>query len=124
MKVQDIRKECSAIVGLSLEFSNSEVGCIDRLLWEVDSAIEKAINQQITMMKQFEQGTKPLDFEDDVPAAIDLRALKKIQWLLYQMTRTTRCDLFNEANREYESEINSINNSVFQPGAQPTQSLG
>jgi len=112
MKVQDVRKECSAIVGLSLEFSNSEVGCIDRLLWEVDSAVEKAINQQITMMKGFEQGIKLLDFEDDVPAAIDLRSLKKIQWLLYQMTRTNRCDLFNEANREYEAEITSINNSV------------
>lgn len=112
MKVQDVRKECSAIVGLSLEFSNSEIGCIDRLLWEVDNAVEKAINQQITVMKNFEQGTKLLDFEDDVPAAIDLRSLKKIQWLLYQMTRSNRCDLFNEANREYETEINCINNSV------------
>lgn len=124
MKVQDIKKECSAIVGLSLEFSNSEIGCIDRLLWEVDNVIERAINQRITMMKCSEQGTKPLDFEDDVPAAIDLRSLKKIQWLLYQMTRTTRCDLFNEANREYASEIDSINSSVFQPTAQPSQSIG
>ena len=112
MKVQDVRKECSAIVGLSLEFSNSEVGCIDHLLWEVDAAVEKAVNQQITIMKGFEQGTKLLDFEDNVPAAIDLRSLKKIQWLLHQMTRTSRCDLFNEANREYESEINAINNSI------------
>ena len=112
MKVQDIRKECSAIVGLSLEFSNSEIGCIDRLLWEVDAAVERAINQQISTMKHFEQGCHLLDFEDDVPAAIDLRSLKKIQWLLYQMTRTNRSDLFNEANREYEAEISSINNSV------------
>ena len=112
MKVQDVRKECSAIVGLSLEFSNSEVGCIDRLLWEVDAAVEKAINQQIGMMKPFENGCHLLDPEDNVPAAIDLRALKKVQWLLYQMTRTNRCDLFNEANREYESEIKAINNSV------------
>lgn len=112
MKVQDVKKECSAIVGLSLEFSNSEVGCIDRLLWEVDTAIERAIQQQTSIMKNFEQGCHLLDFEDDVPAAIDLRSLKKIQWLLYQMTRTNRSDLFNEANREYEAEINSINNSV------------
>lgn len=112
MKVQDVRKECSAIVGLSLEFSNSEIGCIDRLLWEVDAAVEKAINNQIATMKNFEQGCHLLDFEDDVLAAIDLRSLKKIQWLLYQMTRTNRSDLFNEANREYEAEINSINNSV------------
>ena len=112
MKVQDVKKECSAIVGLSLEFSNSEVGCISHLLWEVDAVIEKAINQQIEMMRSSEQGCHLLDFEDNVPAAIDLRTLKKIQWLLYQMTRTNRCDLFNEANREYEAEISSINNSV------------
>lgn len=112
MKVQDVRKECSAIVGLSLEFSNSEVGCIDHLRWEVDATVEKAINQQIKIMKNFEQGCHLLDFEDNVSAAIDLRTLKKIQWLLYQMTRTNRSDLFNEANREYEAEINSINNSV------------
>lgn len=112
MKVQDVRKECSAIVGLSLEFSNSEVGCISRLLWEIDSAIERAVNQQIEKMKISEQGCKPLDFEDNVPVSVDLRAMKKIQWLLYQMTRTDRCDLFNEANREYEIEINSINNSI------------
>lgn len=112
MKVQDVRKECSAIVGLSLEFSNSEVGCIDRLLWEVDAAVEQAINRQILAMEHSEQGCHLLDFEDGVPAAIDLRALKKIQWLLCQMTRTNRSDLFNEANREYEAEINSINNSV------------
>lgn len=112
MKVQDVKKECSAIVGLSLEFSNSEVGCISRLLWEVDNAVEKAVNQQITMMKSFEQGAHLLDSEDDVPAAIDLRSLKKIQWLLFSMTRIDRCDLFNEANRQYESTISVINKSV------------
>lgn len=113
MKVQDVRKECSAIVGLSLEFSNSEVGCISRLLWEVDNAIEKAVNQRITMMKSFEQGNVHLlDFEDDVAAVIDLRSLKKIQWLLSSMTRIDRCDLFNEANRQYENTISVINESV------------
>ena len=112
MKVQDVRKECSAIVGLSLEFSNSEVACIDRLLWDIDKAVDKAIDQQITTMKNFEQGCHLLDFEDDVPAVINLRNLKKIQWLLTMMTRRNTSDLFNEANREYEAEINSINNSV------------
>lgn len=112
MKVQDIRKECSAIVGLSLEFSNSEIACIDRLLWDIDKAVDNAINQQITTMKHFEQGCHLLDFEDDVPAAIDLRNLKKIQWLLTMITRRNMSDLFNEANRQYEAEINCINNSV------------
>lgn len=117
MKIQDVRKECSAIVGLSLEFSNSEVSCINRLLWEVNDAIEEAVDQEIKIMKGFEQGCHLLDFEDNVPVTVDLRAMKKIQWLLYQMTRTDRCDLFNDANREYEAEINSINNSVAK---QPT----
>lgn len=112
MKVQDIKKECSAIVGLSLEFSNSEVACIDRLLWEINMAIDKAINQQITIMRNYEGGCNLLDFEDDVPAAIDLRNLKKIQWLLIMMTRRNMSDLFNQANREYEAEVALINNSV------------
>ena len=112
MKVQDVRKECSAIVGLSLEFSNSEVGCISRLLWEVDNSIEDAISRQTEIMRTYKDDVKKLDFEDNVPVTVDLRAMKKIQWLLYNMTRVDRCDLFNEANREYEAEINSINNSI------------
>ena len=113
MKVQDVKKECLATVGLSLEFSNSEVACIDRLLWSVNDAIDKAINQKIAELKS-NNALKEIDFEDDVNVTIDLRSLKKIQWLLYQMTRTNRCDLFNEANREYESDITCINNAVLQ----------
>lgn len=106
MKVQDVKKECAAIVGLSIEFSNSEVASIDRLLWTVDNCIEKAINTAVVAVKNT---AKEYDFNDDVPAAIDLRSLKKIQWLLYQMTRLNRSDLFNYANRDYESELNAIN---------------
>lgn len=60
----------------------------------------------------YKDDVKQLDFEDIVPVTVDLRAMKKIQWLLYNMTRVDRCDLFNEANRLYEAEINSINNSI------------
>lgn len=112
MKVQDVKKECSAIVGLSLEFSNSEVACIDHLLWDIDKVINNAINQQTMMMKNCEQGCHLLDFKDDVPVTIDLRNLKKIQWLLTMMTRRNMSDLFNEANRQYEMEISCINNAV------------
>ena len=42
MKVQDVKKECLATVGLSIEFSNSEVNSIDRLLIDVNAAVEKA----------------------------------------------------------------------------------
>lgn len=106
MKVQDVKKECTAIVGLSIEFSNSEIGSIDRLLWTVDNCVEKAINTAVINVK--ETGEQ-YNTNDDVPAAIDLRSLKKIQWLLYQMTRVNRSDLFNEASRDYFVEVDAIN---------------
>ena len=113
MKVQDIRKECTtATVGLSLEFSNSEIGSLSRLSWEVDNAIDKAVDQQIKIMKNFEQGCHLLDFEDDIPAAIDLRTLKKIQWLLQTMANRSASSLFDEANREYCITVKCINDSV------------
>lgn len=112
MKVENVKKECSAIVGLSIEFSNSEIASLSRLLWEVDAAVEKAVDQQIKTMKTFEQGSHLLDIGDNVPAAIDLKTLKKIQWLLYMMSRTDRSGLFDYANQEYENVISYINDSV------------
>lgn len=113
MKVENVKKECSAIVGLSIEFSNSEIASLSRLLWEVDAVVEKAVDQQIKMMKTFKQGQHNLlDAGDNVPAAIDLKTLKKIQWLLYMMSRTDHSGLFDYANREYENAIKYINDSV------------
>lgn len=109
MKVQDVRKECLATTGLSVELSNSEIGSISRLLWTVDNAIETGINQAIKIAKPT---GKQYDFEDEIPVSIDLRSLKKVQWLLVQLTRTNFSDLFNEANREFEVEVNSINNVI------------
>lgn len=106
MKVQDVKKECAAIVGLSIEFSNSEVGSIDRLLWTVDNCVDKAINKAIIDVKETGKQYSP---EDDVPVEIDLRSIKKIQWLLYQMTRANRSDLFNEASKDHSIEIDAIN---------------
>lgn len=109
MKVQDVKRECVAAIGLSVELSNSEIGSIDRLLWTVDNAIEAGINQAIKIAKAAD---KQYDFEDEIPVSIDLRSLKKVQWLLVQLTRTNRSDLFNEANREFEAEVSSINNVI------------
>ena len=106
MKVQDVKKECTAIVGLSIEFSNSEIGSIDRLLWTVDNCVEKAINTAIVNVKETGKQYGP---EDNVPVEIDLCSLKKIQWLLYQMTRTSRSDLFSEASKDYSIEVDAIN---------------
>lgn len=109
MKVQDVKKECLATTGLSVELSNSEIGSIDKLLWTVDNAIEIGVNQAIKIAKA---AGKQYDFEDEIPVSIDLRSLKKVQWLLTQLTRTNRSDLFNEANCEFEVEVSSINNVI------------
>ena len=109
MKVQEVKKECLASVGLSVELSNSEIGSIDRLLWTVDNAIDAGINQAISIGRNT---GKQYDFEDDVPVVIDLRSLKKIQWLLRQFTKVNRSELFNEANREFNTEVNIINQRI------------
>ena len=109
MKVQDVKKECTAIVGLSVEFSNSEIGSIDRLLWTVENCVEKAVNTAIVNVNATGKQYGP---EDDVPVEIDLRSIKKIQWLLYQMTRANRSDLFNEASKDHSIEIDAINHGT------------
>jgi len=109
MKVQDVKKECLATTGLSVELSNSEIGSIDKLLWTVDNAVETGVNQIIETAKA---AGKQYDFEDEIPVSIDLRSLKKVQWLLSQLTRTNHSDLFNEANREFEVEVSVINDAV------------
>lgn len=109
MKVQDVKKECLATTGLSVELSNSEIGSIDRLLWEVDNAVETGVNQTIKIAKA---AGKQYDFEDEIPVSIDLRSLKKVQWILAQLTRTNHSDLFNEANRKFEMEVSVINDAV------------
>ena len=41
MKIQDVKKECTAIVGLSIEFSNSEVDSIISLVRDLNITIQK-----------------------------------------------------------------------------------
>lgn len=109
MKVQDVKREGPAIVGLSVELSNSEIGSIDRVLWTLDNAISRGVEQAITIAKADGNQYKP---DDEIPVAVDLKSLRKIQWLLYQLTRVNRSDLFCEATREFESDLNAINNAV------------
>jgi hypothetical protein len=40
MKVQNVEKECVAKTGISVEFSNSEIDSITRLVLRLDNAIE------------------------------------------------------------------------------------
>ena len=109
MKVQDVKREGPAIVGLSVELSNSEIGSIDRVLWTVDNAISTGINQAIAIAKA---SGNQYNLDDEIPVAVDLKSLRKLQWLLYQLTRVNRSDLFCEAIREFESDVNAINNAV------------
>lgn len=106
MKVQDVRKECLATVGLSIEFSNSEISTINSLLWSVTKSIEDGIARA----HQF-AATQDMKYKDkdDVPVTIDLKSLKRIEWLLVQLTRNETSGLFEQADADYRAELNFIN---------------
>lgn len=107
MKVQDVRKECLATVGLTIEFSNSEISTINSLLWNVTKSIEGGIARA----HQF-AATQQVQYKDndDVPVTIDLKSLKRIEWLLVQMTRRDMSGLFEQADADYRADLSHINN--------------
>ena len=107
MKVQDVKKECFATTGLSVEFSNSEVGSLSSLLWDVTHAIndsvERAHQMAATQQQQFKEG-------ESIPACIDLKSLKRVEWLLVQLTRRDMSGLFECADSDYRTDFGYINN--------------
>lgn len=107
MKVQDVKRECLATVGLSVEFSNSEISTISSLLWNVTKSIEDGIARahQFAATQQMQYKDK-----DDVPVTIDLKSLKRIEWLLIQLTRRDMSGLFEQADADYRAELGFINN--------------
>lgn len=107
MKVQDVKKECLATVGLSIEFSNSEVSTLSHLLTVVSDAVEKGIQQAKSIAEHAKQ---PYDDNEKIPCAIDLKSLKRIEWLLIQLTRRDMSGLFEQADSEYRVELGFINN--------------
>lgn len=107
MKVQDVKKDCTAIVGLSIEFSNSEIGSLSNLRRVVENAIEEGIDNAHKVVET--TGTKYKETEK-VSVAIDLKTLKRIQWLLVQITRRDDSDLFNAADESFKEYVNYINN--------------
>lgn len=107
MKVQDVRKECLATVGLTIEFSNSEIGTISSLLWNVTKSIEDGIARAHQFAATQEMMYKD---NDDVPVTIDLKSLKRIEWLLVQMTRRDMSGLFEQADANYRADLSHINN--------------
>ena len=107
MKVQDVKKECLATVGLSIEFSNSEVNSLSRLLKDVTDAVNTAIETaHATAVATSEQYGE----HDKLNATIDLKSLKRIEWLLVQLTRRDMSGLFEAADADYRAELGFINN--------------
>lgn len=107
MKVQDVKRECLATVGLSVEFSNSEISTINSLLWNVTKSIEDGIARAHQFAATQEMQYKD---KDDVPVTIDLKSLKRIEWLLIQLTRRDMSGLFEQADADYRTELGFINN--------------
>lgn len=107
MKVQDVKKECLAVVGLSIEFSNSEISSLSNLLSKVSDAIEKGIE---THKQQAEATKKMCDEKKDIPVVLDLKSLKRMEWLLTQLTRNENSGLFESADADYRAEVGYINN--------------
>ena len=107
MKVQDVKKECLAVVGLSIEFSNSEIGSLSGLLRTVSDAIEKGAKQAHEIAKA---AGKMYDEKEEIPVSIDLKSLKRMEWLLTQLTRNENSGLFESADADYRTEVGYINN--------------
>ena len=114
MKIQDVKRECTAIVGISAEFSNSEIRSIDNLACKVGEAINKAVDQQIKLMREFEGQTRPLNTdEDNVPVVLDLRDVERIHWFLSLFDNTNSSSIFDEADKSLERTIHRINKEVL-----------
>ena len=107
MKIQDVKKECLATTGLSVEFSNSEIGSLSSLLWDVTRAVndsvERAHQMAATQQQQFKEN-------EPIPATIDLKSLKRVEWLLVQLTRRDMSGLFDNADSDYRKDFGYINN--------------
>ena len=106
MKVQDVKQECLATVGLSIEFSNSEINAVHELLWNVSIAIERGIEQAHKIAE--ETGSKYKSGRD-IPVAIDLESMKRVEWLLTQCTRKTSAALFGFPDTDCREVVNYIN---------------
>lgn len=107
MKVQDVKKECLATVGLSIEFSNTEISSLSHLLTTVDNAVEHGV--EAAKSTATENG-KPYGDNEKIECPIDLKSLNRIQWLLTQMTRNETSGLFEQADTDYRASLSYINN--------------
>ena len=128
MKVQDVKKECLANVGLSIEFSNSEIDSIVRLIWDLNISIEKGYNDLSNMVEHTKQinseferadqgamGKVNLD-PDKATVTVDLKTLVRCRWILNAITNKRAknpSSLFNQVDSEYSCVIKSINEGLI-----------
>lgn len=107
MKIQDVKRECLATVGLSVEFSNSEISSLSHLLTTVNNTVEHGV--EAAKSTAIENG-KPYGDNEKIECPIDLKTLKRIQWLLTQLTRKETSGLFEQADADYRTDLLHINN--------------
>jgi len=128
MKVQDVKKECLANVGLSIEFSNSEIDSIVRLIWDLNVSIEKGYNDLSSMVEHTKQinseferadqgamGKVNLD-PDKATVTVDLKTLVRCRWILNAITNNRAknpSSLFDLVDSEYKTTIKSINEGLI-----------
>jgi len=106
MKVQDVKKECVATIGLSVEFSNTEISSLSHLLTTVDNAVEHGIEAAKSAATENE---RQYGDNEKIEVPIDLKSLKRIQWLLTQLTRNETSGLFEQADADYRVDLSHIN---------------
>ena len=112
MKVQIVEKECTAKVGISVEFSNSEIDSLVRIALKLDGKIEEECKKAHQFIKASQTGAK-YNESDEIPVEVDLKTLTRISWLLDKITNNRvrkPSDLFNEADGDYLVTLESINN--------------
>lgn len=110
MKVQEVVKEnASAKVGVSVEFSNSEIASIQRLTWTIENAIEKG---KSTAKSIVEASNKPYDGKEPITVSVDLRTLLRVNWLLEAFSNRSESDMFNCVDGWYAQEVEEINESA------------
>lgn len=99
MKVSNIEKhETLAIVGTCIELSNSEIASVSRLRWDIENSIENAI-----------QNATPEQAKDgNVTVTVDLKTMKRVEWLTTIITQREQSGLFTCADGEYEAMLEAL----------------
>lgn len=112
MKVQIVEKNCTAKVGISVEFSNSEIDSLIRIALKLDDKIEEKCKEAHNYIKASQTGVG-YNESDEIPVEVDLKTLARISWLLDKITNgrvRNSSDLFNDADSDYLATLESINN--------------